>query len=692
MSAPLVLEAQDGVVSVTVIGAEDSLPVVQARLALSGVRRLVVTDARGRARLDGARATDTVLAAAIGFHPQRVAIALPGDSAVVLRMIPAPTVLPELVTTAGRLVQRAAETTAPVSSVDRRELDVTAASSVDRAVGDLSGIQQNAVRPAGTTLQIRGLGESRVLLLVDGEPVSGALLENRDLSRTSTLAVDRIEITRGPGSLEHGSDALGGVINVVTAAPEGPLRLTGSGLVGGEGRREGSFGASAGGLLPFRLAGGVRENERVAGHESGEATLERVWDLRSTIRPGLGQDWLLRVDGNYQRTRQRWPVTAVRNGFVDTWAAGGFVETGLRRAWGSVRARVVGQTFDYRYREAIGPTPAGGSDSLDQQERVLRAVVAMDHAVAAHRLAVGVEGSLRHVEAPGKIAGSKGDDRQVEAYLQDSWSTGRWLVRGGARLTENSRWGTALAPSLGVAFEASPAVRLRASVSRGFRGPSLKELSWTFPNVAAGYLIQGNPALDPESAWSFSGGVSVAPVDGLLANADVYRNAVRGLIDFRYAGTTESGLLIYTPTNVARARTQGVELSLRLTRDRWIATLGYDYLDARDLTADQPLDRRAHHTGRLRLTRLINVLEGGALDLAGRYVSEAPILGGVEGQAGVVGTQGELFSVDAQASVDLVAGLQLALGVDNILDQHPDNTLGMLGRRAYFAVRAVVQP
>ena len=572
--------------------------------------------------------------AAIGFRPARLPVTLPVDSVLTIRLIPAPAVLPDLVTTAGRRVQRAAETTAPVETVDRRELDATAAASVDRAVGDLSGVQQNGVRPAGTTLQIRGLGESRVLLLVDGEPVSGGLIENRDLSRTSTLAVDRIEVTRGPSSLEHGSDALGGVINVVTAAPEGPLQLSTSGLAGGDGRREGSVGIHAGGPVAFRITGGVREFDRVAGQESGDATFERMWDLRSTLRTHLTSDWYLRADANYERARQRWPVTQARNGFVDTWTGGGFVEAGLNKPWGDLRFRVVGQRLDYRYREAIGLKPEGGADTLDQQERVLRGLVALNHSLGPHRLSVGLEGSVRDVEAPQKIAGNAAGDEQLEGYAEDSWSAGRLLLTGGARVSSNSRWGSAITPSVGAAFELSPALRFRSSVSRGFRGPSMKELSWTFRNDAVGYIIQGNPDLRPESAWSFSTGLSWAPADGLLCRADVYRNSVHDLIDFAVIGTTPQGFQIYTPSNVNRARTEGLELSFRAATGPWITTVGYDYLSARDLTTNQPLDRRAHHTARLRFTRLVRVLAGGAVDLSARYISEAPITGGVTGRRG----------------------------------------------------------
>ena len=573
--APAIARGQQASLRVRVLSGADNQPVATAHVKLAGSPGGALTDAEGLAILSGPNGPDTLRVTAIGFKSLLRPITLPDDSLLTVRLESSPVVLPELVTTAGRRVERAGDSPAPVTTIDRRELEATAAASVDRAVGDLSGVQQAPVRPAGTTLSIRGLGDSRVLLLVDGEPVSGTGLEIRDLSRTSTLGVDRIEVIRGPTSVEHGSDALGGVINVVTAAPAGPLRASADGLVGGDGRHEAALGLQSGGPIAFRVTAGVREDDRVAGQDTANAALERAWDLRSTFRGRLASDWSVRVDGNYERTRQRWPVAGIRNGFVDTWSGGGFAEALLSRPWGSLRGRIVAQRIDYRYREAESLTPTSGTDSLDQKERTVRMVVGLSRGVGRHQIDAGVEGGLRKVEAPGKIAGGDGDDRQVDGYLQDAWSVGRFRLQGGGRVTWNSKWGTALTPSAGTVFEPSQTLRFRASVARGFRGPSLKEQTWTFNNVGAGYVVRGNPDLRPESSWSVSTGMSWAPATGLLAQADVYRNEVRNLIDFDTAGTTGSAQ-IYTPTNIDRARTEGIELSLRTAWGSWIWQAGYD--------------------------------------------------------------------------------------------------------------------
>ena len=87
--------------------------------------------------------------------------------------------------------------------------------------------------PTGSNLLIRGIGGARVLVLVDGRPVPGALIENRDLSRISLAGAERVEVVKGPLSSLYGSDALGGVVNVITAPPAGGFRLDGRALSAG---------------------------------------------------------------------------------------------------------------------------------------------------------------------------------------------------------------------------------------------------------------------------------------------------------------------------------------------------------------------------------------------------------------------------------------------------------------------------
>jgi outer membrane receptor for ferrienterochelin and colicins len=688
-TAPLAGQAPQVVVEVR--DSVDARPIPWARLTLSAPRQTVPTDFAGRVTLVPAGLPDTLIVRALGYRAARVALGEPLPETLIVRLAAEASLLPDIVTTAGRRERRSGELTVATVTIDRREIEAQAATAVDQVVGELPGVQVETRNPAGSTLLIRGLGESRVLVLVDGEPVGGALLENRDLSRTSTLAVERIEVTKGPGSVEHGSDALGGVINVVTAPPEGPLRLVARGRAGSLGRREGDAALSRGGAVGFRLAGGWRQSDQVAGHGPQASALERVWDLRGTLRSEAHRPVRFRADAGYDRTRQRWPVDNQFNGFVDTWNATGLLEAAVDLGPASLRSRVVGQYFKYRYRQSQGTTPVADQGAAPQTEETLRGVVAWSRPLGRHLLDLGVEGTLREVRAEGYLAGGRASDRVVEAYAQDGWELGNWYLNGGARFSYSSRWGGSFTPSVGVAGDLSPGLRWRASVARGFRAPSFKELAWDFPNLGVGYVVQGNPDLDPERSWSMSTGATWTPGEGWRLGVDLYRNALRDLIDFRTGGFTGGGLLIYRPENVARARTEGLELELRRSWGNWITAAGYEYLHARDLDSDLPLDGRSAHTARLRLTRLLGFLAQGALDLTGRFTGEAPLVAsGDGGPPTPAGTRGAFMAMDLRIGGDLFAGLGLEAGVDNVLDDRPRNWPGTVERRFYIGIRGEI--
>jgi outer membrane receptor for ferrienterochelin and colicins len=686
------LAAQDAAVVVQVAGVADHAPVGAARLELLGAHRVLHTDARGGAVIGVPAWPDTLEVSAIGFRPRRVVLTEQPMAVLHVALETAPVVLPEMVTTAGRREQRVGEGTATVTVLERREVLATGASSLDQVVAEVPGIQLSSRQPAGATVQIRGLGDARVLVLVDGEPVSGSQLENRDLSRLSTFDVARIEITKGPTSLEHGSDALGGVINFVTRPATGPFAIELNALAGDQGRREAGAGLSRGGRFSFRASGNMREEARVAGLDERGTAMERVWDLRATNRYQLTDDWSLRADLNYFRTRQRWPVSATFNGFVDTWNAGGFIEAAQSRPWGGLRTRLVMQAFEYQFRQAQDDQPIAGT-AEPQRETYYRGLVGYNRALDAHRLDFGVEGAIRDVEARDRIQGNIGSDRQLDLYGQDSWSLGRVLLQGGARWSHNSRWGSTVTPSTGIAYEVTPSLRLKATAARGFRGPSMKELGWTFANVQAGYIIQGNPDLRPEESWSLSTGATWAPARGLSIEGEVYRNSLTDLIDFATVGFTPGGAIIFTPRNVAKARTEGFEGTVRGKTGGWAAEAGYAYLHAVDLTNDLPLDRRARHSGRFQLTRDLGWLAGGAINVTLRYTGKAEAIGTDNGGgATVIGVQDPFLSVDTQASLAIWDGTTISVGADNITNRQPAGWPGVTERRAYAGIRTRLVP
>jgi outer membrane cobalamin receptor len=174
---------------------------------------------------------------------------------------------------------------------------------------------------------------------------------------------------------------------------------------------------------------------------------------------------------------------------------------------------------------------------------------------------------------------------------------------------------------------------------------------------------------------------------------EVYRNSLTDLIDFATAGYTPGGSIIFTPRNVQRARTEGVEATVRAKHSGWGAEAGYAYLHAVDLTHDLPLDRRARHSGRFTLTREVPLLAGGMVDVTLRYTGRAESIGTDEsGQSTVTGFQEAFLALDARTSLQLWDGTELSVGVDNLTNGQPLGWPGANERRVYAGVRTRVVP
>jgi outer membrane receptor for ferrienterochelin and colicins len=573
------------------------------------------------------------------------------------------TSLPAVITTAGLRETRAAEVPASTTVIRRAEIEARAAVSADQLLRELPGLQQVPVQPSRTSISIRGLDGPRVLVLIDGEPAAGAASDTRDIGRLSTVAAERIEVIRGPAGVEFGSDALGGVINLVTAAPSPQLSMEATARGGGLGRLEsGAEVSNTVGPLGFRLSGGWRQGDRVTGVNATGSTLDRVYDIRGDARVARIGPMSVRASGQWSRERQRWPVGGGFNGFIDDHSAQGFVEGSMLTRSGLVRARFFAQTYSYAFRQARGDSPiAGTADSLRQSEDLLKALVAWSGAVGSHTLDLGAQGVARKIRAPEKIGGDTATDRVGELFARDSWTLGNLRLVTGGRLTSSSLWGSAFTPSIGGIWTATDAGRLRANVARGFRGPGFKEARYTFANPSGGYVVEGNPDLEPESSWSTSVG-ALWSRGALTVDAELYRNNVERLIDIRAAGTNVAGLQVFRNVNVARARMQGAELAIRGAIGTTSYSLGYNYLDARNVETGEALDRKASHSASLRASRMFVVLSGLHLDGGARFTGASRL--GDE-------TQGSFLSFDAQARLRLIASIELSIGGNNLLNARP---------------------
>jgi outer membrane receptor for ferrienterochelin and colicins len=676
-------------VSGTVRDARTGAPVPHVIIRTSSGRTIRST-ADGRFAMTLSTPIDTLLVRALGYR-EMVRVVHANDQPLELSLDQVPVVLHDVVVTGVRRAQRASEITTSLQVIDSAEIAQSGAPRINDVLAQQPALQADPGIPTGENIMIRGIGDARVLILVDGEPAAGALIENRDLSRLSTLAVQRIEVVKGPMSVMYGSDALGGVINIITTDAPSGLHQELESRVGDNGRAEVDGSVSGGGRIRYRVAGGVRRQEWTPGVADTDGTLARLWDLRTTVRAAVTDRVAVRADLNYVRERQRWPVSTAFNGFNDNWGITSWAELGTTGTTGVWTIRGFYQEYEHLFRQSRDAIPIADPTAPVQRERFGKGRIQWSKPMGNHQLDAGIEAGKRSIESPDKILDDRASDTQVELYGQDTWTWGRVVGTLGGRLTDNDQWGRAVTPSLGIAWLPTDQVRVRATVGRGFRGPSFKERAWNFANPQAGYTVMGNPDLDPESSWHGSLELSWSPDGVWRFTGETYRNDIDNLIEQSFVGSTPAGLLIFSPRNVSKARTQGVEVGGSWTGSVVEVAADYAYLDARDLELDLPLNRRAAHRARVRGTTRWPV--GPSLltvTTSAQYTGEAPLVGtDASSSPAIEGFQGKLFACDARADLAFLDGsLELEVGLDNAFNTRPAGWPTVLQRRVYVGLSA----
>lgn len=672
-----------GTVSGRVVEAGTGVPVAGAEVRL-GAERVVGADADGGWRIGKLPAgTYTLHVRRIGYVPRSLSVTLTGrdPTTMTIALQPAALGLGEMVVTASRREQRLADVAVPTELVSREAIDATGASDLASVLTEQTGIQFEGGHPSGSGVMLQGLSSERVLVLLDGQPLYGRISGNFDVARIPTSIVERVEVVKGPQSALYGSEAMGGVINIVTRAPtshawNGEARM----LTGTDGRMEAGASANAAiGDLAATVDVGRRAIDRAPGQRAAAGTLAERMDVGARLAWRREADFSLDGAVLVLDERQRWPSGTLYD-FADntqvTARAGAVWRTGA----GIVRPTVHISHFDHLARRSQFSQPIAGTGDR-QTQRLIEAEVLYNGTAFGEALDAGIEVKQERITSTdGRIDGGTRTLGSVEPFAQLDLSTERWSVVPGVRVSWNERWGSVVTPRLALRYRLTDGFSLRAVAGRGFRAPDFKELYLRFTNDAAGYAVYGNTELEPESSTNVGAGLEWTG-GRLFARAQAFWNDLHDFIETRPVPTSGS-LVHYSYANVSRARTYGAELESGLVLAPVRIEAAYSYLGTEDRATGKPLLGRPTHSGRLSLGH--GEGDGLRVALTGLYTGRTPMQRDETGT--ITSTREAFLRFDARIAHPLPYGLELSVGADNLFDAAPDQWADAVGRLWYVGL------
>jgi len=599
-----------------------------------------------------------------------------------------------IVVTGTRTEKLLAETPVATELVTRVELEKSGAESLADFLENQSGVTiSHSI--FGSGVQLQGLSSEYVLVLINGERAGGRKGGVLDLSRYNVENIERIEIVKGNQSALYGSDAIGGVINIITRASRAPLEFELHGNAGGQGRLDlgGALGAK-GERWTSRVTAGWRSSDA---HDYEPEDIETSVDSydefslssHSEVKTG---EWS-KLEGRFSYLRR---TTGGIDGGTDI-SSTIFDRSNLTEMftfslspnfWIGEKGRLKATGYFSMYRDEYLQDQRSG-DLLDTfsetWERLLQGTVQADRYIGEeHYVSLGVEGMHEDLETE-RLEDGKSDRQRVSVFLQDEWSLESRLkitVLPGLRWDMDSQFDSHVTPKLALSHELGEKTMLRGSVGKGFRAPDFKELYVRFAHPAIGYEVVGNPDLQPEISMSYSLSLEKHFNEKLWASVSGYHhdfdNLIQGLITDE---EVDGGLLKATYFNVSHARIRGMESTVRyrLTRN-FKVELGYAYLDSRDEDTGNVLDGRPTHRGSLNLDYRIEALRADVV-MRASFVGERSFS---EAYSGVETFMADPYSlVNMRISRDVGELFKISFGMDNLLDEGDHDYLRIAPRR-YF--------
>jgi len=491
--------------------------------------------------------------------------------------------LEEITVTASKIEEAVEES--PSSIIVIRKSDIEAMNvqflpDVLRSVPELN-IRQSGGTGKLATVMLRGASAEQVLVMIDGVKVKSTTTGSFDFSGINVADIERIEIIKGPQSTIYGSEAMGGVINIITKKGKGMPKLDASFEAGSFGTYSPSMTFSGGAeKFDYRITGAYFYTDGISAAKAGterdgykNASVSGKFGFRPTEKLELefsGRYYYNRSELDFGTTRPDDPNYVQQGNHL---LLSGKAKLYLLNKWEQILTiSTVKDILKTRDPDDIfgwhSSNITTGIDTVEWQHNLYLSNV--------YTLTAGAEYRKEKGESIAMPTGVLRFDKSIDnkaVYLNNKLKFFKesLIINAGLRYDDHEMFGSETTYRVGAVYNIKPAdMRIRGNYGIGFRAPTLNDLFW--PGA-------GNPNLKPEKSSSWEIGIEKdIAKDKLSVSITYFDQTYNDLIQW-----AEVAPWVWQPQNIAKAEVRGIEADAKLKlTDNINVKAGYAYLDTED--------------------------------------------------------------------------------------------------------------
>lgn len=531
--------------------------------------------------------------------------------------------LQEVVVTGTRTDRNVATLPLPTQVITRESVQKSGLSRLNEIIQEQTGLITVPDFGGGEGIQMQGLDAAYVMILIDGQPLFGRSAGTLDLTRISVNNIEKIEIIKGASSCLYGSEALAGVLNIITKKPKITERLKGdiNYKLASFGTHEASTSLQYGKKkIGVEFFGNYLSTN---GYNLSESyflqTVEPYYDLsiQPKIKINFSDKINLSLNSRISSQKQDYKSEIGANKYagdskIDEWNNSILLNQAV-----SDKFKLMYDLYitHYKSKEYLNDSNHQLFEESDYNQWFYRPEIRSQYKIGRNAFIMGI--GLNYETLDRTYFEKKATLNSEYIFGQAEWFLKeKWNILLGFRYDKHHQYQSQFSPKIGINYKWNDNLSLKTSVGYGYKAPDLRQLFFDFTNSSVGYTVLGynvaeeklallqsqgqilfsnnidfSDPLKPESSINFNFG-GYYKKNKLSFDYNLFYNAIENLIDTKIIAQKANGQNVFSYFNINKIFTYGLEFNAtyKINSDLSISG-GYQYLIAKDQNIVDQIER-----------------------------------------------------------------------------------------------------